>query len=100
MSFRRGEGLIGWVVDAGEPTRVDEVKSHPRWVQSKSQTFQVTSFLAEPLWSNGEVIGVLSVTSPTLGGESVLFGSLQIRFDTARGIDYHRGAPSGAANHV
>ncbi len=67
MSFRRGEGLIGWVVDAGEPTRVDEVKSHPRWVQSKSQTFQVTSFLAEPLWSNGEVIGVLSVTSPTLG---------------------------------
>lgn len=67
MSFKRGEGLIGWVVDAGEPIRLDQVQGDSRWVPSKSQTFQVTSLLAEPLWSNGEVIGVLSVSSPTLG---------------------------------
>lgn len=64
MSFRRGEGVLGWVVEHGEPVRIDDVEADPRWVSPNAQKFLVRSILAEPLWSSGEVIGVLACTSP------------------------------------
>ncbi len=64
MSFRRGEGVLGWVVEHGEPARIDDVEHDSRWVRGERQGFRVGSIIAEPLWSSGEVIGVLSVTSP------------------------------------
>ena len=64
MEFKRGEGVLGWVVEHGEPVRIDDVTADARWVPSKNQQFAVRSILAEPLWSSGEVIGVLACTSP------------------------------------
>jgi two-component system, cell cycle response regulator len=64
MSFRRGEGVLGWVVEHGEATRIDDVEHDSRWIKPAGQTFRIRSIMAEPLWSNGEVIGVLAVTSP------------------------------------
>lgn len=66
LDFKRGEGLIGWVVDHGAPVRVDDVEKEPRFKAIQSQPFAIRSLMAEPLWSMGEVIGVLSVTSPEL----------------------------------
>ena len=63
MEFRRGEGVLGWVVDHGQPVRIGDVDADPRWVAPLAQGFDVRSIMAEPLWSSGEVIGVLSVTS-------------------------------------
>lgn len=63
MDFRRDEGVLGWVVQHGEPVRIDEVATDPRWVTSKAQSFAVHAIMAEPLWSSGEVIGVIAVTS-------------------------------------
>lgn len=64
MEFRRGEGILGWVVDNGQPVRiVHDLASDPRWVAAKAQGFDIQSIMAEPLWSSGEVIGVLAVTS-------------------------------------
>lgn len=63
MDFKRGEGVIGWVVDHAEALRIDEVAKDPRY-KAMPQTFAVTAMMAEPLWAAGEVIGVLSVTSP------------------------------------
>lgn len=65
MEFRRGEGILGWVVEHGEPARIGDVEHDTRWLRSQGQSFHVRSIIAEPLWSSGEVIGVLSVTSPT-----------------------------------
>jgi two-component system, cell cycle response regulator len=65
MDFKRGEGILGWVVEYGQPARIGDVAHDTRWLKSKGQTFHVRSIIAEPLWSSGEVIGVLSVTSPT-----------------------------------
>ena len=63
MEFRPDEGLLGWVVQHGQPARIDDVTKDPRWLPKKMELFPVRSIMAEPLWSNGEVIGVLAVTS-------------------------------------
>ena len=66
MDFRRGEGVIGWVVEHREGLRLDDALADDRFVVLSGQGFTVRSILAEPLWSSGEVIGVLSVSSPHL----------------------------------
>jgi two-component system, cell cycle response regulator len=64
MEFRRGEGILGWVVENGQPVRiVEDLAGDSRWVVGKAQGFDIQSIMAEPLWSSGEVIGVLAVTS-------------------------------------
>jgi two-component system cell cycle response regulator len=63
MEFRRGEGVLGWVVENGQPIRLDDAEKDHRWVAGKTQGFEIHSIMAEPLWSSGEVIGVLAVTS-------------------------------------
>jgi diguanylate cyclase (GGDEF)-like protein len=65
MDFKRGEGILGWVVEHGQAARIAEVEHDTRWLRPQGQTFHVRSIIAEPLWSSGEVIGVLSVTSPS-----------------------------------
>lgn len=67
MSFKRGEGVIGWIVDHGQPVGIDDVELDPRWVKPAGQAFAVRSLMAEPLWASDEVIGVLSITSPAVG---------------------------------
>ncbi|HVJ91762.1 MAG TPA: sensor domain-containing diguanylate cyclase [Labilithrix sp.] len=64
MEFRRGEGVLGWVVEHGQPARIGDVATDSRWVASTTQAFEIRSIVAEPLWSSGEVIGVLAATSP------------------------------------
>jgi diguanylate cyclase (GGDEF)-like protein len=62
MSFRRGQGAIGWVVEYKESLSIEDVAKDPRFVVRK-QGFAIRSLLAEPLWSAGQVIGVLSLSS-------------------------------------
>jgi len=66
MTFRRGEGLIGWVVEHRHGVRVGDVEKDPRFKPApKTLTrFDIRSIIAEPLWSAGNVIGVVSVSSP------------------------------------
>jgi len=63
VTFGRGLGIAGWVVDHGEPVRLDEVSTDPRYVPVSGQGFEIRSMLAVPLTISAQVIGVLSVTS-------------------------------------
>lgn len=63
MEFKRGDGVLGWVVDNSQPVRIGDTVADPRWIVGKKQGFEVLSIMAEPLWSSGDVIGVLAVTS-------------------------------------
>jgi diguanylate cyclase (GGDEF)-like protein len=66
MDFKRGEGVLGWVVEHGQPARIGAVEHDKRWVKPQGlQSFPIRSIMAEPLWSSGEVIGVLAVTAPS-----------------------------------
>jgi len=64
MDFKRGEGILGWVVEHGQPARIGDAEHDTRWIAAEGQSFDVRSIIAEPLWSTGEVIGVLAVTAP------------------------------------
>ncbi len=62
MTFRRGVGVIGWVVSSGKTARINQASEDPRFVPPSDQGFEIGSILATPLWSGGKVVGVLSVT--------------------------------------
>ncbi|MBK6690612.1 MAG: GGDEF domain-containing protein [Myxococcales bacterium] len=70
MTFRRGEGLVGWVVDHRRGVLVDDALADSRFKpdeRRRGQGFRVRSLLAEPLWSAGRVIGVLSLSGEDAG---------------------------------
>jgi len=65
MTFRRGEGILGWVAEHKEGVRLGDVTADDRFkARPGRQGFEIRSIMAEPLWSGGEIIGVLSTTSP------------------------------------
>lgn len=67
MIFKRGEGLIGWVAEHGEPTIVSDVLQDARFTKRGGQGFTIKSVLAVPLRAADQVVGVLGATSSHLG---------------------------------
>ncbi len=67
MSFKRGEGLVGWVVVSGKSARVFDTERDPRFARKPGQGFSIRSMVVVPLWSGGQVIGVLGATSSAVG---------------------------------
>ena len=63
VTFGRGLGIAGWVVDNAELARVADVRDDPRFVTVSGQGFDIRSILAAPLTIGGSVIGVLCGTS-------------------------------------
>lgn len=63
VTFGRGVGVAGWVVDHGEVVRLEEVGKDPRFVEVIGQGFDIRSMLAVPLAISGNVIGVMVATS-------------------------------------
>lgn len=64
VTFEAGQGVIGWVVEQGQVARIADVETDERFVAKGAQGFDIRSILAVPLWSAGEVVGVLAVTAP------------------------------------
>ncbi len=64
LTFRRGEGIAGWVADQGKVAHVRDTESDPRFLVGTNQGFVVRSLLTVPLWAGGHVVGVLSVSAP------------------------------------
>jgi signal transduction histidine kinase/sensor domain CHASE-containing protein/ActR/RegA family two-component response regulator len=65
--FARGQGIIGWVAEHGEPALVADVTQDPRYYLSDSRT---RSELCVPLMLDERMIGVINVESDQLGGFS------------------------------
>ncbi len=60
IRLRIGDGITGWVVRSGQPARVNDVRTDPRYVRIHDN---VRSELAVPLEVEGEVRGVLNMDS-------------------------------------
>lgn len=74
MTFRRGEGLVGWVVEQRRGVLIEDAHRDARYKpddRRRGQGFHVRALLAEPLWSAGRVIGVLSLSGEQPGRFSV-----------------------------
>jgi len=64
VRFGRDEGIAGWVLREGRNCLIPDVEQDPRFVRFEGQGFAIRSMLAVPLWSAGEVLGCLAMTSP------------------------------------
>src|ERR1700677_1173881 len=64
LPLARHAGVAGWVLEHAEGVRIEDVRKDDRFVAAMGQGFSIRSMLAEPLWSGGRVVGVLSVSSP------------------------------------
>jgi diguanylate cyclase (GGDEF)-like protein len=64
MTFRKGEGIIGWVADYGKPVNIPDTAADKRFKQGHDQGFSVRSIAAAPVHVGDRVIGVLASTSP------------------------------------
>jgi len=64
LPLARNAGVVGWVLEHAEAACIDDVRKDGRFIAAMGQGFSIRSMLAEPLWSGGRVVGVLSVTSP------------------------------------
>jgi len=67
ITFRCGEGVVGWVAEHNEVAHIDDVHGDPRFVPAQKQGFAIGSIIALPLPSASEVVGVLAVTAPEAG---------------------------------
>ncbi len=67
VTFRVGQGVAGWVVENGEVARIDDTVADRRFLHVPEQGFAIRAILGVPLWSAGEVVGVLATTSANPG---------------------------------
>jgi len=67
VSLRSGEGVAGWVLEHGQPVRIEDVAQDARFKPAAGQGFAIRSMVAAPLCSGGMVVGVLSASSALPG---------------------------------
>lgn len=66
VQFRAGEGVLGLVADTGKAALLEDTANDPRFA-TRETGFPVRSLVAVPLVAGGQVVGVLSASSPSPG---------------------------------
>lgn len=62
--FRVGEGLMGWIVEHGQPIRSADPESDPRFAMKPGMRGKMGSFLGVPIVSGKVSLGVVSAVHP------------------------------------
>jgi sigma-B regulation protein RsbU (phosphoserine phosphatase) len=60
---RIGEGITGWVAQAGTPLLIENVETHPLFRRKSNQRYSTKSLLSVPLIYQKRVLGVLNVNN-------------------------------------
>jgi signal transduction histidine kinase len=60
-----GTGIVGAVVEAGEPVTIKDAPSDERWYRDLDADFVTHSIIAAPMVSRGRVIGVIELLNPS-----------------------------------
>jgi signal transduction histidine kinase len=61
LTLEFGEGLVGWVVQAGQPVLIGDVTEDDRWVIVYDVDDMIRSAICAPLIAGGEMLGVMGV---------------------------------------
>jgi diguanylate cyclase (GGDEF)-like protein len=67
VKHQLGLGVAGWVAENGQIARIDDASNDERFVARANQGFEIRSIVAVPMWSQGNVFGVLAVTAQEAG---------------------------------
>lgn len=62
--FRRGEGLVGWVIKNRQGVVIGDLDNDPRWIRVPDHSPKHKSALAVPLMANEDVLGAMILLSP------------------------------------
>jgi diguanylate cyclase (GGDEF)-like protein len=62
--FRKGQGVLGWVVETGVAARIDDSARDPRFAAVANRGFEVSSLVSVPIRARGVTLGVLSLSAP------------------------------------
>jgi GAF domain-containing protein len=62
-AYHVGEGVTGWIAAHGEPIRLEEPQSDPRWLARMNELpdNEIGAFLGVPIISRDKILGVLRV---------------------------------------
>ncbi len=66
IPFRKGEGLVGWVIKNRQPVIIHNLDVDERWKKIVGQNVEHRSALAVPIQWNDEILGALLVYSPSV----------------------------------
>lgn len=63
IRLKMGEGIAGWVAENGQPLKIDDAASDPRWSSKVADRvdYATRNLLCVPIFSKGAIIGVLQV---------------------------------------
>jgi GAF domain-containing protein len=66
MEVPAGQGIVGWVADAGEPLVLRDVQSDQRFARDRAEEtgYVPRTMMATPVFCRGEVAGVMEVLDP------------------------------------
>ncbi len=69
LQVERGEGIVGWVVEYGQPVISNQVKQDPRYSPEleKQIGFSIESLIGVPLLRKGKLIGAVSALNKLQG---------------------------------
>ncbi|MBI5092998.1 MAG: PAS domain S-box protein [Candidatus Hydrogenedentes bacterium] len=67
MKFRVSEGVIGKVVQTGQPIRVDDIHQHSDFVHLRGSSVEIRSLLCFPVLGSDKVIGALNLSHASPG---------------------------------
>jgi diguanylate cyclase (GGDEF)-like protein len=63
LSFQRGQGVVGWVAQTGQPVRIGDSQHDPRFVERRERGYPVGSVLSVPVRSGDQTMGVLTMSA-------------------------------------
>jgi len=66
ITFERGAGLSGWVMQRQEAVCIADVRNDARWLHEEGRAEEVRSVIAAPLMTQDGPLGVLILTSPQI----------------------------------
>lgn len=66
VSFRYGEGVAGWVAEREESVVIDEAAKDKRYKTLEDSSSHIRSIACVPLVHKGNMVGVLTITSPQI----------------------------------
>jgi len=61
IPFHMGEGVVGWVAQQREPVVLGDVEQDPRWLAVPGHDVPYRSYIAVPIITSEEVMGVLTL---------------------------------------
>ncbi len=63
IRLKAGQGIVGWVVEKGEPLLINDVSKDPRFFQKVDEDsgFQTRAILCVPLLAGGRMLGAIEV---------------------------------------